>query len=83
MHLLLFLKLKEDEKSGKAVLRTHTSSVQIRYMTEKIEELKKEQEKQAFDSSKLLEISKALQEAEAELATREEEWLEVTLALEP
>ena len=28
-----FLKLKEDEKSGKAVLRTHTSSVQIRYMT--------------------------------------------------
>lgn len=27
-----FLKLKEDEKYGKSVLRTHTSSVQIRYM---------------------------------------------------
>jgi phenylalanyl-tRNA synthetase alpha subunit len=35
-----FLKLKEDEKNGKAVLRTHTSSVQIRYMTEKMQELK-------------------------------------------
>lgn len=35
-----FLKLKEDEWFGKAVLRTHTSSVQIRYMTEKMEELK-------------------------------------------
>jgi phenylalanyl-tRNA synthetase alpha chain len=29
-----FLKLKEDEKFGKAVLRTHTSNVQIRYMTD-------------------------------------------------
>ena len=27
-----FLKLKEDENFGKSVLRTHTSSVQIRYM---------------------------------------------------
>lgn len=35
-----FLKLKEDEFSGKAVLRTHTSSVQIRYMTERMEEIK-------------------------------------------
>ena len=35
-----FLKLKDDEKSGKAVLRTHTSSVQIRYMTEKMQQLK-------------------------------------------
>jgi phenylalanyl-tRNA synthetase alpha chain len=35
-----FLKLKEDEIGGKAVLRTHTSSVQIRYMTEKMQELK-------------------------------------------
>lgn len=31
-----FLDLKENE-NGKAVLRTHTSSVQIRYMTEKIQ----------------------------------------------
>ena len=29
-----FLKLEEDEKSGKSVLRTHTSSVQVRYMQE-------------------------------------------------
>ena len=35
-----FLKLKEDEKIGKAVLRTHTSSVQIRYMTEKMKEIR-------------------------------------------
>lgn len=34
-----FLKLKEKEKFGKAVLRTHTSNTQIRYMTEKIEEM--------------------------------------------
>lgn len=34
-----FLKLKENE-DGKAVLRTHTSSVQIRYMTQKMKELK-------------------------------------------
>lgn len=33
-----FLRLKEDEKYGKAVLRTHTSSVQIRYMTDKIKD---------------------------------------------
>jgi ATP-binding cassette subfamily F protein uup len=52
-------------------------------LKERIVELKKEQEAQAFDSSKLLETSTALYEAESELATREEEWLEVTLALEP
>lgn len=44
-----FLKLKEDEKLGKAVLRTHTSSVQIRYMTEKVEEIKNgKNEKEVF-----------------------------------
>lgn len=32
-----FLKLKEDEKLGKAVLRTHTSSVQTRYMQNFVE----------------------------------------------
>ena len=56
---------------------------QVGKLKEKIDELRKEQEAQAFDSSKLLEITQALQEAEVELATREEEWLEVTLALEP
>lgn len=34
-----FLDLKENQ-NGKAVLRTHTSSVQIRYMTEKTKEIK-------------------------------------------
>ncbi|MBP9765838.1 MAG: phenylalanine--tRNA ligase subunit alpha [Candidatus Pacebacteria bacterium] len=34
-----FLKLKEDEKNGKAVLRTHTSSVQIRYMQNFVKEV--------------------------------------------
>ena len=56
---------------------------QVGKLKERIVELKKEQEAQAFDSSKLLETSTALYEAESELATREEEWLEVTLALEP
>jgi ATP-binding cassette subfamily F protein uup len=56
---------------------------QVGKLKEKIDELRKEQDAQAFDSSKLLEITQALQEAEVELATREEEWLEVTLALEP
>jgi phenylalanyl-tRNA synthetase alpha chain len=35
-----FLKLKEDESLGKSVLRTHTSNVQTRFMTEKMQELK-------------------------------------------
>jgi len=36
-----FLKLKEDEKFGKSVLRTHTSSVQIRYMKNFVKEVEK------------------------------------------
>lgn len=34
-----FLDLPIDEKLGKAVLRTHTSSVQIRYLTKAVEEI--------------------------------------------
>lgn len=37
-----FLNLEEDEKLGKAVLRTHTSSVQIQYMTDKAKSIKSE-----------------------------------------
>jgi len=55
---------------------------QVGKLKERIQELRKEQDAQAFDSAKLLEITSALQEAESELAHREEEWLEVTLALE-
>jgi len=55
---------------------------QVGKLKEKIKELQKEQEEQSFDPAKLAEITKSLGEAENELATREEEWLEVTLALE-
>jgi ATP-binding cassette subfamily F protein uup len=55
---------------------------QVGKLKEKIKELQKEQEEQSFDPAKLAEITKSLGEAENELTTREEEWLEVTLALE-
>jgi ATP-binding cassette subfamily F protein uup len=55
---------------------------QVGKLKEKIKELQKEQEEQSFDPAKLAEITKSLGESEDELATREEEWLEVTLALE-
>lgn len=35
-----YLKLKEDEKYGKALLRTHTSPMQIRYMLDFVEQVK-------------------------------------------
>ena len=45
-----FLNLEESEKFGKAVMRTHTSSVQIQFMTEKMQSLKegKIEEKEVF-----------------------------------
>jgi ATP-binding cassette subfamily F protein uup len=55
---------------------------QVGKLKEKIKELQKEQEEQSFDPAKLAEVTKSLGEAENELTTREEEWLEVTLALE-
>lgn len=36
-----FLKLKEDEKLGKSVLRTHTSPMQVRYMLDFVEKVKR------------------------------------------
>jgi ATP-binding cassette subfamily F protein uup len=44
--------------------------------------LTQEQEVNAMDSGKLLEITEQLAKVTAELATREEEWLSITLALE-
>ena len=44
--------------------------------------LTQEQEVHAMDSGKLLEITEQLAKVTAELATREEEWLSITLALE-
>ena len=55
---------------------------QIEKLKEKVSSLKKEQEQQAFDSDRLLEITSELAKSEQELATREEEWLEVTVLLE-
>ena len=44
--------------------------------------LTEEQEKFAMDSGKLIEISEQLAKVTLELATREEEWLSITMALE-
>lgn len=44
--------------------------------------LKAELEAAAFDSGKLLQLSEEIALVESELAQREEEWLEITLALE-
>jgi ATP-binding cassette subfamily F protein uup len=44
--------------------------------------LKAELEAAAFDSGKLLQLSEEIAFVESELAQREEEWLEITLALE-
>jgi ATP-binding cassette subfamily F protein uup len=49
---------------------------------ERLAQLKLDLEAAAFNSEKLLEISAELAKAESELAAREEEWLEITLALE-
>lgn len=40
-----FLKLKEDEKLGKSVLRTHTSPMQVRYMLDFAEKVKSGEKK--------------------------------------
>ena len=44
--------------------------------------LTQEQETFAMDAAKLIEISEQLAKVSAELATREEEWLSITMALE-
>jgi ATP-binding cassette subfamily F protein uup len=47
-----------------------------------VEALVAEQDAQSHDHARLAEISAELEKISAELATREGEWLEVTLALE-
>lgn len=56
---------------------------QIEKAKEKISQLVAEQESATFDSEKLSEISSELANVRKELNTREEEWLEATLTLEP
>ena len=54
---------------------------QIQKAKEKIAELESEQEKAAFDPTELIRISAELETLRAELNSREEEWLEITLQL--
>jgi ATP-binding cassette subfamily F protein uup len=54
---------------------------QIQKAKEKIAELESAQESAAFDPAELIRISAELEMQRAELNTREEEWLEITLQL--
>ena len=55
---------------------------QIEKAREKLATLKSEQEGASFDAQRLIEIASEIASLESELATREEEWLEITLALD-
>jgi len=55
---------------------------QIEKAREKLAALKAEQESASFDAQRLAEIASEIASLESELATREEEWLEITLALD-
>ena len=54
---------------------------QIQKAKEKIVELESAQEKAAFDPTELIRISAELEKQRAEINSREEEWLEITLQL--
>ena len=56
---------------------------QIEKAKNRISELETLQSESAFDSEALLKVSEELESQRFELNTREEEWLEVTLQLEP
>jgi ATP-binding cassette subfamily F protein uup len=49
---------------------------------ERLAQLLKEQEDEAFNPERLIAIAAEVEKVQAELQTREEEWLEITLALE-
>jgi ATP-binding cassette subfamily F protein uup len=55
---------------------------QIEKAREKLTALKTEQEGASFDAPRLIEIATEIATIENELATREEEWLEITMALD-
>jgi ABC transport system ATP-binding/permease protein len=55
---------------------------QIEKAREKLASLKAEQESDSFNAERLTEIASEIAAIESELATREEEWLEITLALD-
>jgi ATP-binding cassette subfamily F protein uup len=49
---------------------------------ERLAELLKEQEAESFNPERLIEIAAEVEKVQSELQSREEEWLEITLALE-
>lgn len=56
---------------------------QIEKLKELIATLEKEQQEAGSDSGHLLEVTEKLSKAHKEFNTREEEWLEATLKVEP
>ena len=56
---------------------------QIEKLKELIATLEKEQQEAGSDSGRLLQITEQLEKAHKEFNTREEEWLEATLKVEP
>ena len=56
---------------------------QIEKLKELISKLEQEQQEAGSDSGRLLEITEQLEKAHTEFNTREEEWLEATLKVEP
>ena len=77
---------KEKSQSSAAEVRQLKKDLvrverQIQKSKEKITELEGEQESAAFDPKELIRISAELDTQRAELNSREEEWLEITLQL--
>ena len=77
---------KEKSQSSAAEVRQLKKDLvrverQIQKAKEKIAELESAQESAAFDPTELIRISAELEMQRAELNTREEEWLEITLQL--
>lgn len=77
---------KEKTQSSAAELRQLKKDLvrverQIQKAKEKITELESAQEGAAFDPTELIRISAELETQRAELNSREEEWLEITLGL--
>ena len=77
---------KEKSQSSAAELRQLKKDLvrverQIQKAKEKISELESAQEGAAFDPTELIRISAELETQRAELNSREEEWLEITLGL--
>ena len=77
---------KEKSQSSAAEIRLLKKDLvrverQIQKAKEKITELESAQEGAAFDPTELIRISSELETLRAELNSREEEWLEITLGL--